>query len=99
VDRFSCRRRAVAITGRRPLNFDFKQVQCIEPDLDQVAIAYDAAVINAGLGDKELVLSWLERAYDERSPLFRKLKVDPKFDLVRTDQRFAALLQRAGLAQ
>jgi len=56
-------------------------------------------VINAGLGDKELVLSWLERAYDERSPLFQKLKVDPKFDLVRTDQRFAALLQRAGLAQ
>ena len=61
--------------------------------------AYDAAVINAGLGDKELVLSWLERAYDERSPLFQKLKVDPKFDLVRTDPRFVALLRRVGLAQ
>ena len=62
-------------------------------------VAYDAAVINAGLGDKELVLNWLERAYDERSPLFKKLKVDPKFDLVRTDPRFVALLQRVGLAQ
>jgi hypothetical protein len=61
--------------------------------------AYDVAVIYAGLGEKELVLSWLERAYDERSVLFQKLKADPKLDLVRPDPRFTDLLRRVGLAQ
>jgi DNA-binding winged helix-turn-helix (wHTH) protein/TolB-like protein len=61
--------------------------------------AYDAAVIYAGLGEKELVLRWLEKAYDERSPLFKKLKIDPRFDIVRTDPRFTGLLQRVGFVQ
>jgi len=57
------------------------------------------AVIYAGLGEKELVLNWLERAYDEHSTLFLKLKADPKLDLVHADPRFTNLLRRVGLRQ
>jgi len=61
--------------------------------------AFDLAVIYAGLGEKELVLRWLEKAYDERSVLLKKLKGDPRLDLVRADPRFTNLLRRIGLEQ
>ena len=71
-----------------------KELASSEPGFE-----YDLAVIYAGLGEKELVLRWLERAYDERSVLFLKLKADPKLDLVRADARFSDLLRRVGLEQ
>ena len=59
--------------------------------------AYDIAVINAGLEDKEQVFVWLERAYDERDGwLAFWAKVDPRLAGVRGDQRFADLLRRIG---
>jgi tetratricopeptide (TPR) repeat protein len=61
--------------------------------------AYDIAVINAGLGDKEQVFVWLEKAYGERDGwLAFWAKVDPRLDVVRPDPRFADLLRRIGHA-
>jgi len=58
---------------------------------------YDIAVINAGLGDKEQVFVWLEKAYEERDGwLAFWAKVDPRLDVVRADPRFADLLRRIG---
>lgn len=58
---------------------------------------YDIAAIYAGLGEKEQALAWLEKAYDDRSGwLALWLKVDPKFDCLRSDLRFSDLLQRIG---
>jgi tetratricopeptide (TPR) repeat protein len=58
---------------------------------------YDFALIYAGLGDKENALLWLEKAYDDRCGwLALWLKVDPKFDSLRTELRFQKLLQRIG---
>ena len=63
---------------------------------DQYVPAYGRAVIYSALGDKEKTLRWLEKAYEERSPLVY-LKVDPAFDTFRNEERFTMLLDRMGL--
>ena len=52
------------------------------------------ATIYTGLGEKDQSFLWLERAYEDRSNLMTRLKVDPRFDLLRSDPRFQALLRR-----
>src|SRR5713226_3053721 len=56
------------------------------------------AVIYARLGDKESALTWLEKAYRERTGLFF-VEVEPVFDPMRSDPRFRDLLHRAGLPE
>jgi TolB-like protein/DNA-binding winged helix-turn-helix (wHTH) protein/Tfp pilus assembly protein PilF len=48
-----------------------------------------------GLGDTEEAFTWLERAVEERSKIIQHLKVQPLFDPLRTDPRFATYLHRA----
>lgn len=56
------------------------------------------ARIYAGLGEKERGFEWLQKAYEDRSDHLLWLGVDPTFDSLRADQRFAELLRRVGLA-
>ena len=49
------------------------------------------------LGDYDEAFVWLERAYQEKSGGLQYLKVDPVFDPVRKDPRFADLQHRVGL--
>ena len=56
------------------------------------------AVIHIGLGEKDQAFQWLQKAYQDRSAWLVYLKVDPFFDPVRTDPRFADLMQRVGLS-
>jgi len=56
------------------------------------------ALIYAALGENDQAFRWLEQAYKDRSWQLVFLKVDPRFDTLRSDRRFAALLQRVGLA-
>lgn len=60
--------------------------------------AYDIATIYAGLGDTADALQWLERAYQERSDGLVYLGVDPTWDGMRSNPRFARLVRRVGLA-
>jgi len=39
----------------------------------------------------------LEKAYDERHPYLAFLKVEPVFDILRSDHRFVDLLRRIGV--
>ena len=64
---------------------------------NQYVSAFDIALIYLGLGDKAQAISWLERAYQERSSYLIYLKVDPRFDGLRTEPRFQELLRRMGL--
>jgi TolB-like protein/Flp pilus assembly protein TadD len=47
---------------------------------------------------RELLLPWLEEASRKRLPIATLLKVHPRFDGLRSDPRFSALVKRAGLA-
>jgi tetratricopeptide (TPR) repeat protein len=59
---------------------------------------YMIATIYAGLGDKEKAFSFLEKAYQERSPdVPYFLKADLRLDPLRSDPRFQDLMQHVGL--
>jgi tetratricopeptide (TPR) repeat protein len=55
------------------------------------------ALVHAGLGEKDRALEWLERAGEERSPRLVFLGVEPAFDVLRSDPRFAAFRRKLGL--
>jgi serine/threonine-protein kinase len=54
------------------------------------------AWIYSGLGDRDKAFEWLEKGYAERAWPMVFLKVEPKYDALRGDARFASLLQRVG---
>jgi serine/threonine-protein kinase len=55
------------------------------------------AAIHAALGEKDQAFDWLQKAHDDRSVWLVYLKVDPLFQNLRQDGRYAALLKRIGL--
>jgi tetratricopeptide (TPR) repeat protein len=61
---------------------------------------YIIATIYAGLGEKDQAFEFLEKAYQERSlDLASHLKADLRFDTLRSDPRFQALVRRVGFPQ
>ena len=54
-------------------------------------------MLYAGIGDKELALTWLEKAYEERADGLTWLNVDPMLDDLKPNPRFQALLRKIGL--
>lgn len=56
--------------------------------------AYDKALVNLGLGDYQQALAWLEEAYKERSYWLIYIQIDPALDPLRTNPRFAELLDQ-----
>jgi TolB-like protein/Flp pilus assembly protein TadD len=60
----------------------------------------NAAIIYAGLGDKEHALEQLEKAYSDHSEcLLPILRFDERMNVIRSHRRFMSLLQRVGLPQ
>jgi tetratricopeptide (TPR) repeat protein len=57
------------------------------------------ALVYAGLGEKDEAFAWLEKAYEERSFQLQWLNVEPRWDSLRSDPRFADLIRRIGLPQ
>ena len=56
--------------------------------------SYWFAVVYIGLGERDLALRYLERAYEERSTVLAYLLIDPRLAPLRGDSRFLALAQR-----
>jgi tetratricopeptide (TPR) repeat protein len=85
-----------ALMGRRP------EAEAIIQELLQLSkTAYISpafiASIYAGLGDKDRTMEWLEKAYAVRAASLVMLKVNPRYDIVRSDPRFQDLLRRVHL--
>jgi TolB-like protein/Tfp pilus assembly protein PilF len=55
------------------------------------------ALVHIGLGDADRAFEWLQKAVDARDWQMALLKVEPAFDGLRSDPRFAALVERVGL--
>jgi eukaryotic-like serine/threonine-protein kinase len=68
------------------------------PHARRVAAA-NIAIGYIGIGDHAAALSWLATAYDEHSQALTYLKIDPVYDPLRADPRFADLLQGVGLSR
>ena len=56
-----------------------------------------AGMMYGFLGQKDRAFYWLERGYEDRSPAYSSLNVDPCWDPLRDDPRFKDLVRRIGL--
>ena len=61
------------------------------------ATPYDLAILYAGLGERDQALRQLNKAYEERSGWIINLKIEPQFDSLRADPRYAVLLRSMSL--
>ena len=73
------------------------------PEILDLAMAgksdpYNVAVLCATRGDKEQAFKWLAKAVN-RPLMSATLRYDPQLDLLRSDNRFAALLQQNDYAR
>jgi TolB-like protein/Tfp pilus assembly protein PilF len=60
----------------------------------QSARPYSIARLYARLGKKSEALTWLEKAYAERSGGMVRLRSDPEFDSLRSDPGFVSIIRR-----
>jgi TolB-like protein/DNA-binding winged helix-turn-helix (wHTH) protein/Tfp pilus assembly protein PilF len=57
------------------------------------------ALVHIALGETDRAFEWLEKAIEARDWQMGLLNVEPAFDPLRSDRRFAALVERVGLPQ
>lgn len=61
-------------------------------------IPYEFAWIYAALGDTEQTFEWLQKCFEERDPNLAYIRIEPGFDGIHDDPRYASLMRRIGLA-
>jgi len=54
------------------------------------------ALIYAGLGEKDQAFAWLEQGYEQRAFQMQWIKIEPRWDSLRSDPRFQDLSRRMG---
>ena len=88
---------ALAVLGHRE-----EALRCLQTMEDMAKCRYvpstDFATIHAGLGDHEAAFEFLERAFSEKCLFLNWLHVWPPYISLRSDPRFANMLQRLGLS-
>jgi serine/threonine-protein kinase len=85
--------RAYAASGKKV------EAQKILTELKEMAkqtyvSSYDLAILYVGLGDNEHALEQLNKAYEDRAGWIMDINVEPVFDSLRSDPRFAELVSR-----
>jgi len=82
-----------AISGRE--NQARKVLQDLESHLGQPYVpSYAIALVYAGLGENDHAMSWLQRAFDDRSTSMVYLRLDPELSSLHSDPRFEQLSHR-----
>ena len=66
--------------------------QLVERSKGRYVPSYWISVVYNGFKDREQVLKWLHRAYEERSSWLVWCNVEPRFDWLRGDPEFSALM-------
>ena len=61
--------------------------------------SYGVALVYTALNEKDQAFQWLNKAYDERSHSLVRLRTDPRWINIRSDKRFAALVDKVGLPE
>jgi len=89
---------AYAVAGRRT-----EALKLVDELKDRVkqqlyVSPYEFAQIYMGLGEKDEAFAYLDKTYEESPDLLVFLKVDPKYDSLRSDPRFVDLLRRMKLS-
>ena len=87
---------AYASSGRRDEALRILD-QLKEIEKQQYVAAYNFVIVYAGLGDHDQAFQWLEKSYQDHASRMTILQVDPFLDPLRSDPRFADLVQKVGL--
>jgi eukaryotic-like serine/threonine-protein kinase len=70
-----------------------------QPSRQNLYLPKEAALLYSLLGDKDKAVATLEKAYENHYLSVAEIKMDPRFDQLRSDERVADLLRRLGLPQ
>jgi DNA-binding winged helix-turn-helix (wHTH) protein len=76
-----------------------EDAQAILAELERLAAdtyvtPYGVALVQAGLGNDEGAFAWLKKAFEERSHWLVWLRLDPRWNRLRSDARFLELVRR-----
>lgn len=71
----------------------------LETEAGPYVPGYHLALAHAGLGNRDAAFTLLEKACTDREPAVINLKVEPRFDPLRRDPRYGALLRRLHLPE
>ena len=71
-------------------------IELEEISRDQYTCAYEIGVTHAALGNTDEAFRWLNRARNDRADCIPILNIDPRFDDLRADPRFQALVEEIG---
>lgn len=88
--------RTFALAGKREESLHILEELCGLAEKRYVS-PFELASINFGLGENAEGFRWLAKAFQDRSFELLSLLVDPRFDSIRSDPRFAALARQLGL--
>jgi serine/threonine-protein kinase len=85
--------RTFALSGRRKLALEaLKKLEAFARQ--RYVSPLEFAWIHFALGDLDTGFKWLAKGFDDRSFDLIAIKVDPRFDPLRDDERFRALVRR-----
>jgi tetratricopeptide (TPR) repeat protein len=65
----------------------------------EIAPAYWVALLHAALGDQDAALAELQTACEQRDPWLDTIAVDPRFEPLRADSRFRAIVNRLRVSE
>ncbi len=76
-----------------PTEFELEMAHVLFIDV----VGYSRLLNSYVLGEKDEAFVWLEKAYQDHDVRLCRVKVDPKWDLARSDPRFLSMLKRLEL--
>jgi eukaryotic-like serine/threonine-protein kinase len=85
--------------GALTKGLEFEQAKRKTQPLSGYGSAYEIAGYDTLLGENEEAFRWLNTAYQEHDTGLLFLRVDPSFDSIRSDPRFAELVRKVGLPE